>query len=524
MRNGSRQKKATVGISSFARRRKGLLLSLGIIIAVGYIGVNLLAYSLTYKPEACLTCHIMKPYYDNWKSSSHNKIGCIDCHPYRPSTIILSSVRYLSGTYRLPLKSSVEDKECILCHKPESTKIVNFRGTPFNHLEHIRKSKRGKNLHCTSCHYSVVQSKTHMDVDVGVCTLCHFYTTPPQYNQNCIVCHGRQRKELKIGEVNFSHESFLTTGARCIECHSQTVTGIGDAPEERCRDCHMEPKTDGRDTTRLHEIHIANGYVNCFKCHTRMEHGKETIHFSRAIDLSCSECHSSSHSAPRDMYMGIGSQSVKDSPSAMYVSRVRCTGCHTLEKSIHGKQVLSKSWEAKKKSCVLCHKPGYDKMVEDLKKGMTAFTDSLAKLVDQYGKALEERKSPAALVDAYRATERDLQFLKEGRGEHNVRYAFEIGKAIVSDVQQGYKKIGVSQKLTIPDQIAKADGFCTFCHATFQPDKELRVKVLKNIKFGHAQHVEMGTECTKCHDQAQHRLGTGLRTAACKECHQDKAF
>ena len=43
-----------MGIRSFVRRRKGLLLTIGIIVVAGYVGVNLLAYSLTYKPEACL--------------------------------------------------------------------------------------------------------------------------------------------------------------------------------------------------------------------------------------------------------------------------------------------------------------------------------------------------------------------------------------------------------------------------------------------------------------------------------------
>jgi len=103
-----------VGIRNLVKRRKGLLITLGIIVVVGYIGANIAAYSLTYKPEACLTCHIMEPYYANWKESRHNKVGCIDCHPYRPSTIVMSSIRYLTGAYRLPLQSSVEDKECIV--------------------------------------------------------------------------------------------------------------------------------------------------------------------------------------------------------------------------------------------------------------------------------------------------------------------------------------------------------------------------------------------------------------------------
>ncbi len=512
-----------MAIRKFIKRRKAWFFTIGIILAVGYLGVNMIAYSLTYKPEACLACHLMKPYYDHWKSSRHNKVGCIDCHPYRPSTIVQSSLRYLSGTYKLPLHSRVEDKECIVCHKPDAIKVVNFRGTPFNHKEHAQKEKRGKNLHCTSCHYSLVQSNTHMEVDQNVCTLCHFFTTPAQYNQNCVVCHGQKRKEVKIGEVTFSHDSFLKTGARCVECHSQTVTGVGDASPDRCRECHVERRAEGKDATRIHEVHIKQNYINCFKCHEKMEHGKETVRFSKGIDLSCNECHTSSHDPARDMYMGIGARAVKDNPSAMYVSKVRCTACHSLEKSMTGKHALSRTWEAKKKSCVLCHKPGYEKMIEDWKKSMTAFTDGLSTMVDQYGKTLEQRKAGSALLDGYKVMEHDLRFLKDGRGEHNVRYALDIGKGIVAGVQQGYKKMGVSQKLKVPDYISRPDGYCMFCHATYQPEKEMRVKALGNVKFGHAQHVEMGTECTKCHDPAKHRLGS-LTRAGCKECHQDKNF
>ena len=85
----------------------------------------------------------------------------------------------------------------------------------------------------------------------------------------------------------------------------------GDAPEERCRECHIQRKAEGRDAARLHEIHITKNYINCFKCHNKMEHGKETTHFSRSIDLSCRECHSATHNTAKDMYMGIGSDGHK---------------------------------------------------------------------------------------------------------------------------------------------------------------------------------------------------------------------
>ncbi len=509
-----------MAIGKFVRRKKRLLFTLAIVVVLGYLGVNLLAYSLTYKPEACLVCHIMQPFYDNWKASGHSKVSCVDCHPYRPSTIIFSTARYLSGTYQLPLKSHVQDKECILCHKPDTIKVTSFKGTPFNHLEHIKNVKRGKALHCTSCHYALVQSKSHMEVDQNVCMLCHFFVTPAYYNQNCTVCHGEQRKDMKIGEVTFSHNSFMKTGSRCIECHSQTVRGTGEVPDERCRECHIERKIESRDVTRLHEIHIKKGYITCFKCHQTIEHAKETTKFSRAIELACGDCHGELHEHTKDMYMGIGAKGVQDMPSAMYISKIRCNGCHTIEKTIHdNKNISTRAWEAKKKACVDCHKEGYDKMAEDWKKGMASFTGALQKIVDDYRKALDQRQGTKDVLAGWDSIEQNMHLLRNGRGEHNIQYAVEIGKNIIASVQQGYKKMGIAQKIAVPDALAKPDGVCSFCHATYRPEKEISIKAV-NAKFNHQMHVEMGTECTKCHDPKMHRLG-GFIKNGCKECHPD---
>ncbi|HME44794.1 MAG TPA: cytochrome c3 family protein [Syntrophorhabdales bacterium] len=509
-----------MAIGKFVTRKKRLLFTLAIVVVLGYLGINLLAYSLTYKPEACLVCHIMKPFYDNWKASGHNKVSCVDCHPYRPSTIIFSTVRYLSGNYQLPLKSHVQDKECILCHKPDTIKVVSFKETPFNHLEHIKNVKRGKALHCTSCHYALVQSKSHMEVDQNVCMLCHFFVTPAYYNQNCTVCHGEKRKDVKIGEVTFSHESFMKTGSRCIECHSQTVKGTGEVADERCRECHVERSIESRDVTRLHEIHIKKGYITCFNCHGTIEHARETTKFSRAIELACGDCHGELHESTRDMYMGIGAKGVKDEPSGMYSSRIRCTGCHTIEKTIHDdKNVSARAWEAKKTACVACHKEGYERMAEDWKKGMASFTGALQKIVDEYRKTLDQRKGPKDVLTDWDNIEYNMHFLKNGRGEHNIQYAVEIGRNILASVQQGYKRMGIAQKISPPEALAKPDGDCMFCHATYKPEKEIYIKAI-STKFNHSMHVEMGTECTKCHDPKMHRLGGFIKTG-CKECHPD---
>ncbi|MCX8021603.1 MAG: hypothetical protein N2745_02395 [Syntrophorhabdaceae bacterium] len=510
-----------MGIIKTYKRHKKKILYIGLTIVFGYLGINIFSYGVTYKPESCLVCHIMQPYYEQWKTSTHNKVGCIECHPYRPGTIFLSTIRYITGAYRLPLRSHVEDTTCTTCHRLESIKVTNYKGVPFNHTEHIKKSKRGKALHCTSCHYSIVQSSTHIDVDKDVCMLCHFYNTPMEYNQNCTICHGDRRKEVKIGEVSFSHELFLKTGARCIECHSQTLKGTGEIPDERCRGCHVQRKVEGRDVTSLHKTHISKKYIDCFECHGRMEHGKETTHLSKAMELSCGDCHTNSHSPAQDIYMGIGARTTKNLPSSMYLSKVRCTGCHTLDKSIQEKESLTKTWESKKRACVFCHREGFDNMAEDWKKSMGILNDNLTKLVQEYGAMIEQKKtSLPAILDSYKKVEHDLKLIKTGRGEHNVRYTYEIGKNIVSTIQEGYKKMGISKKLNITNYLSKPDGYCLFCHNTFRPEKDITIKSMSNLSFNHQMHVEMDIECIKCHNPNLHRAGS-LNKTACKECHKE---
>ena len=72
------------------------------------------------------------------------------------------------------------------------------------------------------------------------------------------------------------------------------------------------------------------------------------------------------------------------------------------------------------------------------------------------GRCSNQRKAPAGLLKAYGSMVHDLQFLKEGRGEHNIRYAFEIGKNIVGGVQDGEKQMRVASKLAIPEYIGQA--------------------------------------------------------------------
>ena len=50
----------------------GLVLAFGFIALLGFV-------QLSSTPLFCgSVCHIMKPYYQSWKHSSHNRVACVD--------------------------------------------------------------------------------------------------------------------------------------------------------------------------------------------------------------------------------------------------------------------------------------------------------------------------------------------------------------------------------------------------------------------------------------------------------------
>ena len=61
----------------FSKRKKkviyGLLFFLFIVLFVG-------VFKYSESPSFCGLCHNMREYVDSWKTSSHNKVACLNCH------------------------------------------------------------------------------------------------------------------------------------------------------------------------------------------------------------------------------------------------------------------------------------------------------------------------------------------------------------------------------------------------------------------------------------------------------------
>jgi len=74
------------------------------VLLLVFIAILLGAWSVKEITESALfcgsSCHIMRPYYEDWKTSAHNTVPCVDCH-LEPSTSS-SSYRSSRPSHRWP--------------------------------------------------------------------------------------------------------------------------------------------------------------------------------------------------------------------------------------------------------------------------------------------------------------------------------------------------------------------------------------------------------------------------------------
>src|SRR3990170_8962575 len=209
----------------------------------------LASFEVTSAPKFCGSCHIMRPYYDSWKTSSHGQIACVDCHipPGMESELrkkyeaVSMVVRYFTGTYGTHPWAEVEDASCLTCHE---RRLVagkeTFQGVLFDHKPHLIEMRRSKKLRCTSCHSQIVQGQ-HIAVTPSTCFLCHFKGqlegTGPA---DCKLCHQASNGIIRKAGLEFDHADVKRFDMKCQSCHGGIVSGDGDVPENRCLSCHNE--------------------------------------------------------------------------------------------------------------------------------------------------------------------------------------------------------------------------------------------------------------------------------------------
>ena len=155
------------GLRAFAARSVFLVL----FVSLGLVNAAFGAWKLTYNPDACRMCHIIRPYVESYYDSPHLDnvheqagVGCKDCHHASPTDVAGEAIAYVFGTYHNPLREArVSRQVCLECHRSYESLVERTSDLdPNPHLSHLTE------LECYLCHKSHQESQLY-------CLQCHDY-------------------------------------------------------------------------------------------------------------------------------------------------------------------------------------------------------------------------------------------------------------------------------------------------------------------------------------------------------------
>jgi nitrate/TMAO reductase-like tetraheme cytochrome c subunit len=491
-----------------------------VVFVPGGAAFTFLAVEVSSQPRFCGTCHNMRPYYDSWKTSTHNHIACVECHippgfesEVRKKYEALSMVaRYFTGTYSTNPWAEVDDQACLRsgCHvKRVLLGRELFQGVLFDHQPHLAEMRRAKQLRCTSCHSQIVQG-SHIAVTESTCFLCHFKDTAPDTGTaRCTLCHPVPEKLITTAGLSFNHGDVKRYGMSCMSCHEGIVKGDGEVLRERCFTCHNEQARLQRfdETEYLHRTHVTEHKVECLNCHLEIRHAIPAR--EEALATECRACHSAAagHAPVRDLYRGIGGKGVTPQPAEMYLAGIRCEACHTRP---DGDRMV-----ADEVSCMSCHGPSYLKIYRGwqaaLEQRLPALRAELQRALARLAAA--DGQATAALAD----TQANLDLLDRGHPIHNPRYAAALLDKGHRDIATALRAAGVTQPIPPPWIAAPYAMACLDCHLGI----ELQSATAFGKKFPHEPHVVAGRlRCTVCHGDRDHHGTLTLPAESCEHCHE----
>jgi predicted CXXCH cytochrome family protein len=501
----------------------------------------LAAVQVSSTPQFCGTCHIMKPYYQSWQHSKHNKIACVECHispgitaEVRKKYEALSMVvKYFTATYGTKPWAEVDDAACLRCHERRLLEgKVMFRDVVFDHTPHLTESRRGLKLRCTSCHSQIVQG-THLTVTVTTCALCHFKGQAPNSGTGeCLKCHQTPQHVTNFAGTPFDHSEVSRAGMNCTSCHGGVVRGDGAVAKDRCLSCHNQPDRLARfgDRDFLHRMHVTVHKVDCQNCHSLIEHGvpPRPAGGARAVTVSnppisttsgdpgaCQSCHGSGHSPQQDLFAGVGGRGVPNMPSVMYSTGVTCQACHDpsfLTRAAASGPEGPLTPPAGAVACMSCHGPTYEGIYDAWKRGVDQRTEALRRELDATAAAMGV-EAPQSWEDA----RWNFQLVSRGHGVHNVNYAYVLLEKSWEQMNAARQAKGLGL-LERPWSTVGA-GPCQSCHM----DMEKQSGTFRGHPFPHGPHlVTAKLGCDSCHrPHAERAPGEIVRFGpeGCMSCH-----
>ena len=498
-------------------KRSVVTLVIGLPISAALVFVSFEASS---QPRFCGSCHVMTPYYESWRHSTHADVACVECHipPGINSTLrkkyeALSMVAsYFTGKYGTNPWAEVDDQSCLRsgCHSKRlllGTEL--FHGVLFDHRPHLTELRRGKRLRCTSCHSQIVQG-THMTVTASTCFLCHLRGVELNRGTGrCTLCHAVPERVIETAGLSFDHGEVKRLGMQCEACHEGVVRGEGEVPRDRCYTCHNDPERLKRygDGELLHQTHVTEHKVECLDCHVEIVHAVPPR--EQGLATGCEACHTaaSGHSAVRDLYRGIGGKQVEPMPAAMYLAGVRCEACHI--------RTEGDERRADAVSCMSCHGPTYLTMYRSWMAGLRERLGAVEKELETVSAAAEA--GDGAHAPALAGVNANVALLRRGAGVHNPPYALSILQKTASDLGALRAEITGEEGKSPPWREAAYKIECLRCHFGV----ELIGAPAFGRDFSHVPHVlEAGLRCTICHGDQQSHGSLRLTPESCDGCHE----
>ncbi|MCC6676438.1 MAG: NapC/NirT family cytochrome c [Phycisphaerales bacterium] len=216
-----------------------------VVFVVGSIG----SVELTSQSWFCNSCHIMNPYYDSWKISSHKDIECVSCHiaPGVDNFIgaklnglgqVVDDV--LRRTSTKP-SASVSQFSCTRsgCHSVETlnAKQIDNGRFKFRHDKHLGAKHLGVEISCGTCH-SHVKGEKHFQVSTSVCITCHLTERSHDQVAGNDAKNGVIRMAVRLG-----HTQASPTVVKAAE-PSPDTPDAAESPEARIPGAPEEPGSE----------------------------------------------------------------------------------------------------------------------------------------------------------------------------------------------------------------------------------------------------------------------------------------
>ncbi len=501
-------------IRNLREYKRGLFIFFGLCF-LALIVLGIFAYKVVETSWFCGICHNMAPYVASWKASKHRDVPCVKCH-YKPGLINhlkgkwkdgqLSLVYFITGKVITKPHAEIDDESCTQCHPREKLKdLIVYKNVLFSHKKHLGELRRGKKLRCTTCHSQIVQGK-HITVTEVNCFICHFYggEKAESATAKCGICHFAPKGRIVKKGVEFNHEKYISRNIPCETCHTNVIKGDGHVVSNPCIQCHNKREILEASYTPqfIHENHVTNHKIECFYCHTAIEHKIQPVGLKAIESKECSKCHGKGiHEKVLSIYRGKGGYEVEEIPSRMAELNLDCGICH---KEHGGRAEVQKS-------CEECHGPSVKKMLKNWDNEI----EKKAQYV--FNRIFEVKKIISTGTNRTKKAQRLLEkaiynynLVEMANGVHNPIFAMSLLNSSLNMLEMAIASVKKDYK---PKYTTYEVSCLKLCHVDIMD----KVVPFGSLTFPHDAHAEDDTSCKDCHSSYEAHGKTWLLN--CKQCH-----